>query len=654
MRCARACLFLGCALLVAATVLPRVTRADELDDFISAKVQECKELTRKRGELASQAAQKGNTFSPEARAALDRLNTLADAAQNLIKTDSPHTAAEKEDYARKLSGLVGEGAMVTRSVQLGLGQNPFGVLERRLDGLQKELDKFKTKYGAFDNQSAHNPTAADINIARKPGTDFFSVSRQAAAGNAGAVVGGTVKPTTESDARAIAGRDGSWGGGIMLESSATIPWQSPKISYSSELNAFLFDDRGVYFLKVPPWITATLCRVIAGQKNQLVGVSLTGREGLVFGRREIYQNSILARDLMLADQFLADIIFGEIRWTQGYNFPDGYRPSHARIDRDLAVRFAFKDFRFAIKDEEIRSTGGSLEVRFAPLSAEKAGDGGLEPDYQALRDGYRPPAEFVANADGFISHLTYFRNEKLVARIFDYGETAALIRGLENAHADLNLLANTVEQTARIGSYQIALIDGNIQNNLENYWIAYLTELQSKGDHPNWSGPPYDLYRNARMNSFVSYVNRDLPGNDLQTIRNTTLETCSSQCKSTAECKAYSFDRWNRWCYLKSGIGQLTLEPRSITAIRSSVGRPQSSEAIIRMYRYRQKAFREGKILERVDNFTAGKCEQTCVGNEACIAYTFFKGAHQCILLTDAGEYFPDNGADSGAKQQDQ
>jgi len=494
MLCARFWLFLGCALLVAAAHPPSLAHADELDDFVAAKVQECKELTRKRDELASQAAQKGNALSPDARLALERLNTVAEAAQNLLRAGPPRTAAEKEDYARKLSAAVGEGALVTRSVQRGLGQNPFGVLERRLDGLQGQLDKYKTKYGAFDNQPAHNPTTADINIARKRDNDFFSVSREAAGANAGAVVAGAVRPTSESDARAIARRDGSWGGGVMLEGTATVPWSYPNVGYSSELNALLFDDRGVYFLKAPPWITATLCRAIAGQKNQLVGVSLTGREGLVFGRREIYQNSTLARDLMLADQFLADIVFGDVRWTNGYRFPDGYHPSHARIDRDLAVRFSFKDFQFVVTGEEIRSTGGSLEVRFAPLSAEKAGDGGLEPDYRALRDGYQPPAEFVTNANGLIGNLTYFRNEKLVARIFDYGETAALLRGLENAHADLNVLADTIERNAKIRPHQIALGGENIKERLEKYWIEYLTGLQSQGDYANWRSAPLDHY----------------------------------------------------------------------------------------------------------------------------------------------------------------
>ena len=66
MLCARFWLFLGCALLVAAAHPPSLAHADELDDFVAAKVQECKELTRKRDELASQAAQKGNALSPDA------------------------------------------------------------------------------------------------------------------------------------------------------------------------------------------------------------------------------------------------------------------------------------------------------------------------------------------------------------------------------------------------------------------------------------------------------------------------------------------------------------------------------------------------------------------------------------------------------------
>jgi hypothetical protein len=50
---------------------------------------------------------------------------------------------------------------------------------------------------------------------------------------------------------------------------------------------------------------------------------------------------------------------------------------------------------------------------------------------------------------------------------------------------------------------------------------------------------------------FVRYLHRDLPGNDIRTIKNTTLATCVSDCDSDTKCRAYSFDRWNRWCFLK-------------------------------------------------------------------------------------------------------
>ena len=30
---------------------------------------------------------------------------------------------------------------------------------------------------------------------------------------------------------------------------------------------------------------------------------------------------------------------------------------------------------------------------------------------------------------------------------------------------------------------------------MEKRWVAYLKQIQADGDFPNWSGPPYDLYR---------------------------------------------------------------------------------------------------------------------------------------------------------------
>ncbi len=48
---------------------------------------------------------------------------------------------------------------------------------------------------------------------------------------------------------------------------------------------------------------------------------------------------------------------------------------------------------------------------------------------------------------------------------------------------------------------------------------------------------------------------RDLPGNDIQTIRNTDLRACQAACLGERMCKAFTFNEQARWCFLKSDFG---------------------------------------------------------------------------------------------------
>jgi len=201
-----------------------------------------------------------------------------------------------------------------------------------------------------------------------------------------------------------------------------------------------------YFVKIPPWSLATLCREIGTDRRALVGVSETGGDGLVFGDKpDIYKGSDLAYELMIADKFLGDVIFAPPNaWTQGYKFP-GAAPTTAIVKSSMLVRFAFGNFRFAANDGQLSVVNSSLEVRMMPVSKVPTPSGQLLPNYNAMDKGWTPPDEFVANARMLTDHVDYFRREALIAQIFADGETAAILRSLKQSGQDLNALADTIE-----------------------------------------------------------------------------------------------------------------------------------------------------------------------------------------------------------------
>jgi len=151
--------------------------------------------------------------------------------------------------------------------------------------------------------------------------------------------------------------------------------------------------------------------------------------------------------------------------------------------------------------------------------------------------------------------------------------------------------------------------------------------------------------------SFIPYQNKDINGGDFQRLNNLDFPACKSACKSDSKCIAYSFDRWNSVCFLKSTIGPLRIEPRSTTGVRWDMQAPGSVDEPLIMQRYRGRTF-PGNGYSSSHLGSSESCENTCKNASECIAYSFIKAPRRCKLFSDTGEYFSDNRVDSGVKIQ--
>jgi hypothetical protein len=154
----------------------------------------------------------------------------------------------------------------------------------------------------------------------------------------------------------------------------------------------------------------------------------------------------------------------------------------------------------------------------------------------------------------------------------------------------------------------------------------------------------------SQRRTFSTYQNRDLSGGDSQRMNDLDHLSCIASCRSDTKCVAYSYDKWNRWCFLKSTVDVLRIEPRSVTGIRGDVGAPQISSDPVIMERYRGKIFRGSGYSTINGSFES--CESECKGAPNCIAFTFVKATRRCTLFGETGEYFSGAANDSGAKTQ--
>lgn len=68
--------------------------------------------------------------------------------------------------------------------------------------------------------------------------------------------------------------------------------------------------------------------------------------------------------------------------------------------------------------------------------------------------------------------------------------------------------------------------------------------------------------------NYVLRENRDLDGSDMEKHPNTTQTDCMEMCERNSTCEGFSFDDWNNFCILKTGLRTTRLDPQSISGIK--------------------------------------------------------------------------------------
>ena len=124
-----------------------------------------------------------------------------------------------------------------------------------------------------------------------------------------------------------------------------------------------------------------------------------------------------------------------------------------------------------------------------------------------------------------------------------------------------------------------------------------------------------------------------------------------SACEGDAGCKAYSYDKWKRYCYLKGTLVPLVLNPSSLSGVRESIGKPEISELQLRMERTQARKF-SGNELLFTTNSTLDSCESKCQQHESCVGLTFEKGTDACRLFNSIAAPSREKNATSVIKTQ--
>jgi hypothetical protein len=152
---------------------------------------------------------------------------------------------------------------------------------------------------------------------------------------------------------------------------------------------------------------------------------------------------------------------------------------------------------------------------------------------------------------------------------------------------------------------------------------------------------------------FQSVSNYDLLGTDLRQLKLAVDydAPCAEACTAAQACRAYSFNRWNRLCALKSAVTAMRFEPTSSSGLKKGVNRPPELPDAKVLEPYRNTVFRDQAYLVDL-KATSAECEKRCSDDNKCLAFTFKKPDSDCFLFDDLIGYVSDANADSAIKRQ--
>lgn len=154
---------------------------------------------------------------------------------------------------------------------------------------------------------------------------------------------------------------------------------------------------------------------------------------------------------------------------------------------------------------------------------------------------------------------------------------------------------------------------------------------------PQPVGPPKVKIEVQR--TFKMFDAADLMGGDLgDPIKNVTYRSCINACEKDNKCIGFAYDKFNSYCFLKSEVtGTIRYDPACLLGLVSDAKVTASSRQKV-IERFRDTIFYD-KAYSELRSITFEACEETCMGDDRCEAFSFIKATKVCKLIKSPNEY---------------
>lgn len=139
---------------------------------------------------------------------------------------------------------------------------------------------------------------------------------------------------------------------------------------------------------------------------------------------------------------------------------------------------------------------------------------------------------------------------------------------------------------------------------------------------------PQTFPHSAAGRSFQTLDDHDVVGFDYATLKQVSLTQCQSTCKADPSCKALTYNKKERFCFLKSGAALIVGNTDAVTSVSESL----SSDVVISTFVIRSGHDMAGGDYKRLRNSNFVGCYLACESDYICRAFAFVAKQKDCWL----------------------
>lgn len=150
---------------------------------------------------------------------------------------------------------------------------------------------------------------------------------------------------------------------------------------------------------------------------------------------------------------------------------------------------------------------------------------------------------------------------------------------------------------------------------------------------------------------FTTHQNKNLSYKGYRAIEGLIHQQCTRRCGSDKQCEGYTYDRWDKVCILKTGVGILRTDPRVISGVRYSSPVIHDPGQVV-MRKILSKTFPKYPADETYQARSFEQCSAYCLRNDDCGAFNFTQASGACRIISSPEKYTPSATDDIGIKIQ--